>query len=122
MIKAMGLELGITCQICYLCLPIGELNIPKRPPTIAEGGANSFSEVFGIKSDCFIILGEPLFRAIYPDIHSPFTNIRGLWLDREPLKGAKIMATWSPKDLVATPEKKRHTWNDLQKVMGELDL
>ena len=48
----------------------------------------------------------------------PISSVRGQWL---PLGNIKVMPTFHPAYLLRTPAAKKDVWNDMKKVMAELE-
>ena len=48
----------------------------------------------------------------------PISSVRGQWLQ---LGGIKVMPTFHPAYLLRTPAAKKDVWNDMKKVMAELE-
>ncbi len=80
-----------------------------------------FEKVNVLNPGCVIIMGQDPTRRLF-SLKAKFTTIRGLWLDLHTPEPKKALATWSPKELIKEPQRKRQTWSDLKKVMGELNL
>ncbi len=49
----------------------------------------------------------------------PISSVRGSWLE---YRGVKVMPTYHPAYLLRTPSAKKDVWNDMKKVMAELEI
>ncbi len=109
----------LTRNQVYVC------NIVKcRPPGNRPPGPDEISaclpflkrQIAAIKPAFICALGESAAQAILIT-REPISRLRGRFHNYE---GIKVMPTFHPAHLVRHPEKKRETWEDIQKLMKEL--
>lgn len=113
--------MGLTRDHVYIC------NILKcRPP----GNRNPLPEeidhcipflkrqLAAISPDCICALGKFAAQTLL-GTDTPISRLRGRFFD---YNGIQVMPTYHPAFLLRNPEKKRDVWNDIQQVMGVLNL
>lgn len=115
MIEAMG-QSRATVHLTQLvhCRPPDD-----RLPTAAELDAcRPFLEahVAAVGPEIIVALGEPAARALL-GTDLPLDRLRGTFGDA---LGARVMPTFHPADLLASPANKRLAWEDLKQVVAAL--
>jgi hypothetical protein len=98
MIEAMGLKKD-------------EVLIAHLSETITPGLEN-------IQPQIWVALGETIAQTLLAT-SSPVAELRGLF---KPFKGAKLIATFHPADMIKKPDLKKSVWADLQNVAKELGI
>jgi DNA polymerase len=125
MIRAMGLrrEQVYICNIvkcrAYLAGPPAK----DRPPSDEEVAACSpylIRQLEIVRPKVIVTLGLPSTRFLLKSKDS-MTRMRGRWHN---WRGIKVMPTWHPAYVLRnyTAQTRTEVWEDLKKVMGELEL
>lgn len=70
-----------------------------------------------VKPRVIVTLGRFAFQSTMQTT-SPISSVRGVWHE---LEGIRLMPTYHPAYLLRNPSAKRDVWNDMKKVMAELD-
>ena len=97
------------------CRPPGNRN--PDPDEIATCFPFLKRQLAAISPQVVCALGSFAIRALL-DQEVFISRVRGKFFD---YKGAKLMATFHPSYLLRNPEKKRDVWQDVQKIMAELE-
>ena len=71
-----------------------------------------------IKPKVIVALGKFGLQSLTEKSYA-ISAVRGQWLD---YNGIKLMPTYHPAYLLRTPAAKKDVWNDMKKVMAELDI
>ena len=124
MIRAMGLvrDQVFICNIVK-CRAFLVDQGKDRPPTDAETVACTpylIRQLEIIRPRAIVTLGLPSTRFLL-QTKSSMTLMRGKW---HAWKGIKLMPTWHPAYVLRnyTPQTRREVWEDLKKVLQELNL
>jgi hypothetical protein len=80
-----------------------------------EGGSLKMSE---LQPQIIVALGETISRLLLAS-SATIADLRGIF---KPFKGAKLIATFHPEDLLKKPDLKKSVWADLQNVAKELGI
>lgn len=116
MIGAMGLERG-EVYICNVvkCRPPG--NRTPEPDEVAACEPFLKRQLAVIAPRIIIALGKSASQALLRT-NAPISSFRGRFASYENIP---LMPTFHPAFLLRNPSAKREVWEDLQKVMAELD-
>jgi uracil-DNA glycosylase family 4 len=117
MIEAMGL----TREQVYVanivkCRPPGDRS--PESDEIATCGKFIERQIDAIRPKVIVALGNLAAQTLLK-IDADFLKMRGSFRD---YRGAKLMPTFHPADLLRNPEGKRDAWEDLKQVKTELSL
>lgn len=74
-------------------------------------------QIEAIRPRVIVTLGKPAAHLLLRTT-APISALRGRFQD---YRGIRVMPTFHPAFLLRSPERKRETWEDLKKVIGELD-
>jgi len=118
MIKAMGLERGdVFIGNILKCRPP-----ENRTPTLAEMAVclpYIMQQIRIIQPEIVCALGATALKGLLRDPRASISRMRGKFIQWE---GLKLMPTYHPAYLLRSPGEKRKSWEDVQKMMAELDL
>ena len=73
-------------------------------------------QIMAIKPEVIVALGKVAAQSLL-DSKEPISRLRGTWGQ---FMGVPVMPTFHPDFLVASPSKKRETWQDLKQVVSRL--
>lgn len=111
----------LTREQVYIC------NIIKcRPPGNRDPESDEIQacspflvrQLKAISPDFIVALGSFAARTLL-ETTAPISKLRGRFYD---FMGLKVMPTYHPAFLLRNPDKKRETWEDIQKVMKEMGI
>jgi DNA polymerase len=74
-------------------------------------------QIEAISPRVIVTLGKPAAHLVLRTT-APISALRGRWQE---YRGIRVMPTFHPAFLLRSPERKRETWDDLKKVIAELD-
>jgi len=116
-IQAMGLsrEEVYICNILK-CRPPGNRN--PLPDEIDVCRPFLDRQLAAISPGCICALGKFAAQTLL-DTQAPISKLRGRFFE---YNGIRIMPTFHPAYLLRNPEGKRDVWNDIQQIMGALNL
>lgn len=104
--------------LCHLvkCRPSNNRN----PLKMELGACLPFlkRQIAAIDPSVICTLGGPATQVLLKK-EQPISKLRGRFYD---YRGIKVMPTFDPAELLRHPEKKRETWQDIQKIMQELKI
>jgi DNA polymerase len=116
MINAMGLAReDVYIANIIKCRPPGNRN--PEPDEIAECEPFLRKQLAAIRPRMIVCLGKFAAQTLLRST-APISALRGEWKTYE---GIPLMPTFHPAFLLRNPSAKREVWDDLKKVMGELD-
>jgi uracil-DNA glycosylase family 4 len=116
MIAAMGwTRADVYIANVLKCRPPGNRN----PQADEVGACEGFlaRQIDAIAPQVIVTLGKPAAHLIL-DTKAPISALRGRF---QRYRGITVMPTFHPAYLLRSPERKRETWEDLKKVMDELE-
>lgn len=120
MIEAMGLKRD-EVYICNLikCRPPGnDFSLAIRVGAVAACEGFVHRQISVIAPKVMVALGNPAVQSLLKTKEG-ITRLRGNW---QAYHGIPVMPTYHPAFLLRWPDKKRETWEDLQKVMALLEI
>lgn len=97
------------------CRPPGNRNPQSDEVAACEGFLAR--QIDAIAPQVIVTLGKPAAHLIL-DTKAPISALRGRF---QRYRGITVMPTFHPAYLLRSPERKRETWEDLKKVMEELE-
>jgi uracil-DNA glycosylase family 4 len=117
MIQAMGLSRD-DVYICNVvkCRPPGNRN--PEPDEITACQPFLEGQLKAIGPEVIVALGKFAAQTLLRS-DTPITRLRGQWRE---YVGVPLMPTFHPAYLLRNPAEKKAAWNDLQAVMGKLQL
>jgi len=72
-----------------------------------------------IQPEIVCALGATALKGLLRDPRASISRMRGKFIHWE---GLKLMPTYHPAYLLRSPGEKRKSWEDVQRIMAELDL
>jgi uracil-DNA glycosylase len=117
MIEAMGWSRD-TVYICNIvkCRPPGNRN--PQPDEISQCEPFLVKQLAALRPRVIVALGKFAAQVLLRKPDAPISTLRGKFHEYQ---GIPVMPTFHPAYLLRTPSAKRTVWEDLQRVMGELD-
>jgi DNA polymerase len=120
LLDRMIAAMGWTRETVYIantlkCRPPG--NRDPQPDEVAACEPFLARQIEAIRPRVIVTLGKPAAHLLLRTT-APISALRGRFQD---YRGIRVMPTFHPAFLLRSPERKRETWEDLKKVIAELE-